>query len=62
MVRQKIVSGPSFYLSTLHSFLGAELVDRSEQGDHICGNVVVAAEDSGEMSVIVVCVCVRVGR
>lgn len=61
------MSGPSFYLSALHGFLGAELVDRSEQVDHICGDVVEAAEDSGEMSVIVivtVCVraCVREGR
>lgn len=53
------VSGPSFYLSAPRCFLGAEPVDCSEQGDHICCNVVVAAQDSGEKSAGV-CECVYV--
>lgn len=52
------MSGPPFYLSALHRFLGAELACCSELGDHICGNVVVVAEDSGEKSAdMCVCVC-----
>lgn len=55
------MSGPAFYLSAPRGFLGAELVDRSEQGDHICSNVVAVVQDSGEKAVHV-CVWMCVGR
>lgn len=54
---QEIVSGPRFCLSARSGFQGAALADCSELGDHICCNVFVAAEDSGDKSVNV-CVCV----
>ncbi len=63
------MSAPTLYLSALRGFLGAELVDCSEQADRICGNVAAVAQDSGEMSVHVcawicaaVCVCVSARR
>lgn len=42
------MSGPAVYLSAPCSFRGAELVDCSELGDRICGNVAVVAQGSGE--------------
>lgn len=42
------MSRPAVYLSAPCSFRGAELVNCSELGDHICGNVAVVAGGSGE--------------